>query len=238
MVPGKILKYQIIEEDILNDIKSGNLKPGDKVKSESALKSKYGVSAITVRKAFNDLIARGYLVGIQGLGTFVAKKQMIRSLTDISFSKELLDQGYEISLEVDDISVIVSETIAEILNLNKNAKIVKVSRIRFANNEPVAYHTSYISEKKLNLKAAKQLEKIQSFYKLLSKNYIYPAWVNENYSVSLIKDKNIAKLMNLKLNDATFFVKRIAFDDKEEVVEYCETYFNKDWYSVTVNIRK
>ena len=34
-----------------------------------------------------------------------------------------------------------------------------------------------------------------------------------------------------------FFVRRTAFDDENNVIEYAESYFNKDWYSVTVNIR-
>lgn len=52
----KVAKYFQIKQDIINDIKSGSLKPGDKIDSESVLKKKYSVSTITVRKAFNDLI--------------------------------------------------------------------------------------------------------------------------------------------------------------------------------------
>ena len=70
----KIAKYFQIEQDIINAIKSGDLQPGDKVDSESVLKKKYNVSAITVRKAFNDLINEGYLIGVQGVGTFVTNK--------------------------------------------------------------------------------------------------------------------------------------------------------------------
>ena len=73
MTKNTLPKYQRIERDIITSIKNGDLKPGDKVDSESVLKKKYGVSTITVRKAFSDLINDGYLVGVQGAGTFVAK---------------------------------------------------------------------------------------------------------------------------------------------------------------------
>ena len=43
--------------------------------------------------------------------------------------------------------------------------------------------------------------------------------------------------MNIRKNAATFFVKRLTFDQRDEIIEYAETYFNKDWYSVTVNIK-
>ena len=107
----KVAKYFQIEQDIIAAIKSGQLKPGDKVDSESVLKKKYNVSTITVRKAFTDLINEGYL-GIQGLGTFVAKKQMIRGLTSLSFSDELLQQGYEIDMHVDKIELITNAQMA------------------------------------------------------------------------------------------------------------------------------
>ena len=83
---GQVAKYLRIESDILAAIKDGRLKPGDKLPGQSEMKRRYGVSAITVRKAFADLINDGYLVGVKGSGTYVARRQMIRALTSISFS--------------------------------------------------------------------------------------------------------------------------------------------------------
>jgi DNA-binding GntR family transcriptional regulator len=131
----KVAKYIQIKEDIIRDIKSGALQPGDKVDSESALKKKYGVSTITVRKAFNDLISEGYLIGVQGVGTFVTKKQMIRGLTSISFSDELLQQGYRIDMLVDKIEEIRNPVIADILEIPHDQTITCVRRVRLADGE-------------------------------------------------------------------------------------------------------
>ena len=76
-----------------------------------------------------------------------------------------------------------------------------------------------------------------SFYKTLAQVNVTPVWVNENYSVREIGNTEIARLMNIRKNAATFFVKRLTFDQRDEIIEYAETYFNKDWYSVTVNIK-
>lgn len=233
----KVAKYFQIEQDIINAIKSGELKPGDKVDSESVLKKKYNVSTITVRKAFNDLINEGYLIGVQGVGTFVAKKQMIRGLTSISFSDELVQQGYEIDMIVDKLEEIINSGIAEKLEIPPEQSIVCVRRIRLANGEPIAYQISYIDSRILSLEQAKKIYENKSFYKTLAENKIVPVWANENYSVKEINDSRIAKLMNIKRNTGTFFVKRIAFDELDKIIEYAETYFNKDWYSVTVNIK-
>lgn len=226
-----------IKQNIIQDIKSGILQPGDKVESESALKKKYNVSAITVRKAFNDLISEGYLIGVQGVGTFVTKKQMTRGLTSISFSDELLQQGYQIDMIVDKIEEIVHPQIAEILEIPKEQSMICVRRVRLANGEPIAYQRSFVDSRLLSLAQAMRIHELASFYQTLRAVNVVPVWVNENYSVKQVKDSRIAELMKIKKNSDTFFVKRKAFDEVDKIIEYAETYFNKDWYSVTVNIK-
>lgn len=233
----KIPKYLQIKEDIIKAIKSGDLKPGDKVDSESVLKKKYNVSTITVRKAFNDLINEDYLIGVQGVGTFVTKKRMNRKLTSISFSDELLQQGYRIDMKVDKIEEIINESIADKLLIPHNQSIICVGRIRLANNEPIAYQTSFMDSSLLSLKQAQKIYENKSFYKTLAENNINPVWANENYSVKEVNDGNIAKLMNIKKHADTFFVKRTTVDEFGKIIEYAETYFNKDWYSVTVEVK-
>lgn len=230
-------KYSRIKQDIIRSIKEGTLKPGDKVDSESVLKKKYNVSAITVRKAFADLIGEGYLKGVQGVGTFVAQKQMIRGLTAISFNEELLSQGYRTDLIVDRIDTIVNESIAQKLEIPVHMPITMVCRVRLVNEQPVAYQCSYIDARLLLETEAKQIEYTKSFYETLHNKGIYPVCATENYSVREIFSERIAQLMKLKKGSMQFFVKRIAYDEQDRVVEYAETYFNREWHSVTVHVK-
>lgn len=233
----RVVKYIKIKNDIIKDIVDGKLKPEDKIPSESQLKEKYGVSAITVRRALSDLITEGYVYAIQGLGTFVAKKQMIRGLTSISFSDELIQQGYEIDMKVINVEEIIDEHIASKLDIDPNSTIIKLERVRLADDKPIAYQTSYIDCELLPFNRAKDLGKLKSFYKLLKREGYIPVVANETYSVKDIEDSEIAKSLSVKKGDSSFFVKRIAMDETNTILEYGETYFNKDWYSVTVNIK-
>ncbi len=228
-----VSKYLLIENDILEKIKKGKLKPGDKVDSESTLKKKYNVSTITVRKAFNDLINDGYLYGVQGLGTFVTKKQMIRGLTSLSFSEELLQQGFATATKIISIEEVYDNKICEILGL-KNEPCICFKRIRLANGMPMAFHTSYI--KKINNSIEEDLKKSNSFYKALNKNGVVVSWVHETYSIRSVEDKMVYMNMGIKKGESSFFTKRIGYDDYDNPIEYSETYFNKDNYSVTVTI--
>jgi len=233
----QVPKYLQIKEDIINAIKSGELQPGDKVDSGSVLKEKYNVSTITVRKAFDDLIKEDYLIGVQGKGTYVAKKHMNRRLTSISFSDELLQQGYKIDMQVDKIEEVVNDSIADKLLIPQNQMIICVKRIRLVNNEPIAYQISYMDSNLLSLNQAQRIRENKSFYKTLAENNIVPVSATENYSIKEVNDSRIAKLMNIKKNTDTFFVKRTTVDQSGKVIEYAETFFNKEWYSVTVEVK-
>ncbi|MCI8559116.1 MAG: GntR family transcriptional regulator [Lachnospiraceae bacterium] len=234
---AKDVKYRKIEEDIIEAIKEGRLRPGDRIDSESVLKQRYGVSTITVRRAFSDLISQGYLNGVQGVGTFVAKKQMIRALTSISFSEELLEQKYVIDLYVDAIEEIIDKRISEALDIAPEQSVIRVKRVRMANEDPVAYHISYIDSRILSLKQAQEIYERKSFYKTLDSIGRKPTWAVENYSVRDVTDAHISELMGIPKGNSAFFIKRTAYNDEDKVVEYSETYFHKDWYSVNVTIK-
>ena len=64
-----------------------------------------------------------------------------------------------------------------------------------------------------------------------------PTWATENYSVRNVKEAHIAELMGMQKGEAAFFVKRVGYNDEDKIVEYSETYFHKEWYSVTVTIK-
>jgi len=68
----KIPLYKQIQNDIKQQIAFGSLHPGDRLPSETDYSRKYFVSQITAKNALNGLVDEGYIVRIQGKGTFVA----------------------------------------------------------------------------------------------------------------------------------------------------------------------
>lgn len=74
--------YQKIKEDILNQIKSNILVPGDRLPTEHQLMEQYGVSRITVSRALNELKSEGIITRFPNKGTFVAKSLALPSLVN------------------------------------------------------------------------------------------------------------------------------------------------------------
>jgi len=64
---------EMVINQIKNEIKSGELRQGDKLPSERKLVEIMGVSRTSIREAIRALSYSGYLKSIQGKGTFVSE---------------------------------------------------------------------------------------------------------------------------------------------------------------------
>lgn len=68
--------YEQIKIQIINQIMSGELNEGDIIPSIRSLALDIKISAMTVKKAYDELEEEGYIKSVQGKGTFVAPKNM------------------------------------------------------------------------------------------------------------------------------------------------------------------
>lgn len=64
-------KYEQISDDLRRQIAAGELRPGDRIPSESALIERYKVSPPTLRQALMVLRTEGLIEARHGIGTFV-----------------------------------------------------------------------------------------------------------------------------------------------------------------------
>ncbi|BBO33618.1 GntR family transcriptional regulator [Lacipirellula parvula] len=64
-------KFELIKRQIIADIESGALSPGDRIASETELMEQHGVARMTVVRSLNDMVNEGYVVRVKGKGTFV-----------------------------------------------------------------------------------------------------------------------------------------------------------------------
>ena len=69
-----MLKYQIIANEIENNIYSNDLPQGTKLPTVEALASEYKVSKSTIVKAIEYLVARKIVYQLQGSGIFVRRR--------------------------------------------------------------------------------------------------------------------------------------------------------------------
>ena len=65
--------YQQVIDQIKDAIAAGDVKPNDRLPSVRELSEALNVSAITIKRAYQDLETEGYILTRAGLGSFVAE---------------------------------------------------------------------------------------------------------------------------------------------------------------------
>jgi DNA-binding GntR family transcriptional regulator len=66
------LLWQQVYDDLIGDIRAGALAVDDRLPSELDMAEQYGVSRDVIRRAKEQLAKEGWLIVLQGRGTFVA----------------------------------------------------------------------------------------------------------------------------------------------------------------------
>jgi DNA-binding GntR family transcriptional regulator len=72
---GSVPPYQQITGEIIARIRSGELRPGDRLPSLTDISQRWGVAKVTAVKVLRVLREDGYAVTRHGWGTFVAGRE-------------------------------------------------------------------------------------------------------------------------------------------------------------------
>lgn len=128
----------------LDEINSGNWVLNQRIPSEEELCKKYNVSKITVRQAINNLASDGYLMKIQGKGTFITSVLPVVGLSmRTRFTEEKF--GKEVKFEKEVLFRGVREPASEIRTLlGTDDEIYQILCLRTVNGEPAYLDESFI----------------------------------------------------------------------------------------------
>ena len=129
---------------LVDEIGRGTWSIGDRIPSEDELGARYGVSKITIRQALSNLSADGYLMKLQGKGTFVAGNRPVVGLTmKTRFTDGLFGGGVEETREV--LERALAEPPEEVREFLKNDGLIyRIATRRLAKGVPVSSDESFI----------------------------------------------------------------------------------------------
>ena len=231
MAEGKqgVSLYFSIKEQLLEEILSGSLKVGDQLPTENELMNRFDVSRTTIRLAVQQLELDGYVQKVQGKGTFVTKPKIAETITPHirTFVEQMNDLGLKSRSKILEQVVVAADlSLAEKLGIGLKDPVVKLSRLRFAESDPIQHSISYIP-----WKIAPGLiedDCTNSLFELLHGKY----GINLHRSVESIEpvmsDKNVSKLLEIKPNSPAFLLESITYTDQNEPVEYSSSIIRGD----------
>lgn len=138
---NNITKKEIVKNYILGNISSGVYQPHEMIESENTLASMLNISRVTVRVAIDELVNERILIKHHGKGTFLNTFPNFSDfMNGIGFSYEvkrrnMIPSASLLSFEKTNPSIQIKKS----LGLNNDQEIVRIKRIRYADDVPVAY---------------------------------------------------------------------------------------------------
>lgn len=130
-------RYQTIEDWLIEQCKS--LPPGSLLPSEPELATQFAVSRMTARQAVQNLAKRDLVERRRGAGTFVAPPLLHRREgVLLSFTEDMRRRGMKSSSRLISAEVMVSPEDAIALGLQPSGWIVRLERVRYADDMPLA----------------------------------------------------------------------------------------------------
>lgn len=166
--------YYQIKQHIHDCIAQDSLAPGSMIPSERELCELYRVSRSTLRQAIQELIQEGLLERRRGIGTYVAQPKIRHHLGSFSgFSERMRRAGHTPSTRLIEHAIVESATESEIhikLHLSTGAPLLRIVRLRLADEEPIMLETVYLPIERLPGLIPEQLAN-QSLYEVLHTDY-------------------------------------------------------------------
>jgi len=93
--------YQRVKQAIISQIRAGVWQPHQRVPSESELVNELGVSRMTINRALRELTSEGFLIRMQGVGTFVAEAKAYTPMLEVhNIADEIADRGHRHSSRI------------------------------------------------------------------------------------------------------------------------------------------
>jgi len=223
--------YVQIRETLRDQIKTGVLKPGQKLPAEDELAGQFGVSRMTVRQGISDLTDEGMLYRRRGIGTFVTQFHVERDhnkLTDYFETAEA--EGFRAEVRLLSREVVPAKLmIAKALALPETEAVIRIQTLRLANDVPVTIYDEYVP---YNLCPDLLVEDLRS----------RPAWqILEKYGCIIKRavqriearaaDTKVASLLNVDEDAPILFKNRVIYAEDGTPVELVLCYNHGNFYS-------
>lgn len=227
--------WKSIAATLEDEILKGHYRPGDKLPTESALASRFGVNRHTVRHAMSDMAERGVVRSRRGSGVFVETEP-----TDYPIGKRVrFHQNIRASGRLPQKSVLRIEergadhAEARALEIARGAPVIVYEGLSFSEDQPIAHFISVFPTAPVPGLAA-TLAEISSVTEALKRNGI-PDYVRAETRIS-VDHATPTQALHLRIGAGDAVLKSVGINRTEGglPIEFGTTWFAGDKVTLTV----
>ena len=227
--------YIQLKRRIENAIADGQLSGGTPLPPERTIATMTGLSRVTVRKAVRPLVDKGLIVQRRGSGTTVAHpiRKVEQSLSRLtSFTEDMGRRGMEVTSTWLARGVFLPSP-EEIMTLGLSAtkSVVRLSRLRFADNTPLAIERATLS---IDMLPDPFLVE-SSLYEVLGDLGRKPVRAVQRISATNLGAED-ADLLAVEEGIAGLQITRISYLSSGQVVEFTKSIYRGDAYDFVADL--
>ncbi len=223
--------YLRVKEWLREAIDRGTYRPGDRIPSEHELMRRFGVSRSTVRQAISELVLEGWLYRVQGSGTYVARPKYRQTLSRLtSFTEDMRLLGLTprsrlLSFRREP----ADEKVAAALAIPPGEEVLRIERLRFADEEPMALNTSVLPRHLVPDLKEEDLEN-GSLYEILERRYGLLLSRAEQTLEPALADPYAAELLGVLVGAPLLLVEGVVYLKNGTPAEWVRILYRGDRY--------
>jgi GntR family transcriptional regulator len=221
--------YYQIQQRLTEQIRSGELKPGELVPSEQEISARLGVSRMTARQALKSLCGRGLAYSQRGKGTFVSRMKLEKNFRQLlSFSEEMKVRGSQPRSKVLAFKHLRPEAdVAEALDLSPADEVIFLRRVRIADSEPLCIEATHLPVR-LCPNLLESFEPSGSLYRALAEHYGLQVHTADEVAEASLATVAEAKLLRVAVKSPVFRFTRTAYLHNGQPVEFVKSTYRGD----------
>lgn len=229
-------KYWGLKRHLLDLLRS--LPAGSPIPTERSLAAEFDVSRTTVRQALAELTVEGRLLRVQGKGTFAAEPKVAQRLQLSSYTEDMRAQGRQPSSRLLEASELPAEAeLARLLSVRIGAKVLRLRRLRLADEEPMAIETTHLALGRFR-GLRRSVSEGGSLYEVLRDRFGVEMGHAEETIETALASPEEAELLGADVGMPMLLLSRHSFDTAGKPVEWVRSVYRGDRYKFVATLNR